>query len=220
MANINERDYNREHERRLSGQVTGSQDVHPDRGATARQAAYHNGYVQGRDNGYVRGRDYERQYDRDLETRDNENAGRGLLLGILLTALVAATAGAVFLLNQRERTAPSSPAIVVPRISPNANQQQQPQVRERIIERDRVVPVPQTSAPAPRVNITVPSANQSAPSSQAPATQAPAAPAPTQGANDNGSVTDNSTDSTQTTPFNPSAPDTTNTQSGTGTESR
>lgn len=218
MTNINERDYNREHARRVSGQVTGTNEVHPDRGVTARQAAYHNGYVQGRDNGYVRGRDYERQYDRDLEARDNENAGRGLLLGILLTALVAATAGAVFLLNQRDRTVPSSPAIVVPRVSPNANQQQQPQVRERIIERDRVVPVPQSSAPAPRVNITVPPANQSAPSSQAPTTQAPTAPTQTQESSGDSSASDNSTDSTQATPFNPPASDTTGAQSG--TESR
>lgn len=213
MANINERDYNRNQERHLSGQVTGTNAVNQD--VTPRQAAYHNGYVQGRDNGYVRGRDDERLYDRDLEARDNENAGRGLLLGILLTALVAATAGAVFLLNQRERTAPSTPPIVIPRTSPNTNQQQPPQVRERIIERDRVVPVPQSPAPAPRVNITVPPATQAAPSSQAPTTQAPAAPSQTQGSSDDTSSPDTSAEPTQATPSNdPSSSSPSTTDSG------
>ncbi|MGI0487310.1 hypothetical protein ACN4EK_17845 [Pantanalinema rosaneae CENA516] len=212
MANINERDYNREPGRPLPGQVTGTNEVPSHREAASRQAAYHNGYVQGRDKGYVRGRDYERQYDRDLEARDNENAGRGLLLGILLTALVAATAGAVFLLNQRDRTAPSTPPIVIPRTSPNTTQQQQqPQIRERIIERDRLVPVPQSPAPNPNVNITVPPATQSAPSSQAPAPQAPAA-------QPQGTITSPTNDDAETTPSTPEN-GTTDTQSGTGSES-
>ncbi len=57
--------------------------------------------------GYVHGQVIEQHYQEDvLAERDNNNAARGLLLGILLTSLVALTVGAIWLLNQRATSHP------------------------------------------------------------------------------------------------------------------
>ena len=46
--------------------------------------------------GYVNGQVDERYQEDALASRDNENAGRGLLIGILLASLAALTAGCSF----------------------------------------------------------------------------------------------------------------------------
>ncbi|MBD2439879.1 hypothetical protein [Nostoc sp. FACHB-110] len=120
-------------------------------------------------NGYANGREIERNYQQaNLAARDNENASRGLLLGILLTALAGLIVGAFWYFNQPretviEQTQPTftpSPSsdLSTPTFTP------QPQ-QTTIIERTREVPVvvPQQSAPSvtvppssPQINVTVP----------------------------------------------------------------
>lgn len=139
---------------RISDQVTGTNETnHP---VVPNNRAYRDGYVDGRD---------LEQRREDLAVRDNDNASRGLLLGIILTSLVGLAVGAAYLVTQRNETpVPDNRPIVVPRANPSPNQS--PQVRERVIERDRIVPVPQQQAPD--VNVTVPSTGQQAPSQTAP----------------------------------------------------
>jgi len=92
----------------------------------------------------------QRNYETVQRDREDSNAFGGLLLGMLLTALVGLGVAAYYFLNQR----PSTTNIITP-ANPVASPS--PQVKERIIERDRIVPVPQqSSAPAPNVNVTIP----------------------------------------------------------------
>jgi hypothetical protein len=153
--------------------VTGTNETNINEGSSVDQAAYRDGYVHGRTVEQTR-------LDGTQEVRDNDNAARGLLLGTLLTGLVALTVGATYFLSQRNQTPVPNSTIVVPKSSPAPSQSPQ------VIERDRVVPVPvpQQQAPAPNVNITVPSPSSQAPAARpAPATQpAPAPAAPTQSA--------------------------------------
>ncbi|NJP10259.1 MAG: hypothetical protein HC866_12925 [Leptolyngbyaceae cyanobacterium RU_5_1] len=111
--------------------------------------------------GYTQGRLSEQRVYEEQQVRDNDNAARGLLVGVLLAGLVGVTIGTVWLLNDRDRVPDANPVNVVPSVSPSPNQS--PQVRERVIERDRVVPVPQQQAPAPDVNVTIPAPIQQAP---------------------------------------------------------
>ncbi len=138
--------------------------------------------------GYVEGRIDENRYQGEvLAERDNENAGRGLLIGILLTSLAALTAGGIWFYNQRNDADPVQTIVVPnnqPAISPSPEAKQEP----TIIERTRDVPVPvvvpqqqapasQAPAPAPDINISVPNSVTQPPATQ----EAPAAePAPTQ----------------------------------------
>lgn len=171
MANINNRESrNRETATRLNtsnppANVTGTNEINPNRVVNPQPTTY--------EHGYLHGRVAEERRNADLqEVRDNDNAARGLLLGILLTSLIGIPLAALFYLTQRDQTpAPINRTIVVPSPAPS----QSPQVQERIIERDRVVPIPQ--APAPRVDVTIPNP---APQQQAPASQA--APATTDAA--------------------------------------
>lgn len=154
--------YSNQGDRPLDGQVDSTnppvsaqtpvqnQPVHP-------QPTYRDGYYQGRQ---------AERYNEELRTRESDSATNGVLIGLLLAALVGLGLGAFFYLNQENR-----PRIVVPNVvAPSASPSPAPQ-KERIIERDRVVPVPQTVTP-PDVNITVPPAQQ-APTQQAPVQQAP-----------------------------------------------
>ncbi|MEX0270878.1 hypothetical protein AB3R30_17185 [Leptolyngbyaceae cyanobacterium UHCC 1019] len=109
----------------------------------------------------------QRNYEAAQRDREDSNAFGGLLLGMLLTALVGLGVAAYYFLNNQR---PNTTNIITPA---NPVTSPSPQVKERIIERDRIVPVPQQSAaPAPNVNVTIP--NPVAP--QAPAAQ----PAPEQ----------------------------------------
>jgi hypothetical protein len=141
----------------------------------ARASSYRDGYVHGR---VAESRIEEER----LEVRDNNNAARGLFIGILLTSLLGITLAALYYWNQRQQVAP---AIVVPvPTSPAPAANQQPNGQTTVIERQveqvpQVVPVPQQpaaapqqsapkinvtvpqqQAPAPKVNVTVPSAAQ------------------------------------------------------------
>lgn len=181
---------------RTSGYVTGTNEVHHNQPAVQRAANFQEGYTYGRNHQRLRS-------EEALEVRDNDNAARGLLLGILLTSLVGLVVGSIFLFNQRNNQVPSTatPSRTVVPVNPqNGTNNQQPQVRERVIERTNIVPVPQQPAPAPSVNIQVPEANTpvQVPSQTAPA-ERPSTSAPSttpSGANgdttQSGSTTPNS----------------------------
>lgn len=123
--------------------------------------------------GYIQGRAVEQhRHEANQQVRDNDNAGRGLLVGLILAGTAAIVGGALYLLNQSNQTpAPVNSTIVVPGAAASPSVSPSPEVRERVIERDRIVPVPQAPAQAPRVNITIPQ-------SSAPATQAAPAAQP------------------------------------------
>ncbi|HTL89265.1 MAG TPA: hypothetical protein VL134_07680, partial [Leptolyngbya sp.] len=102
--------------------------------------------------------------------RDENNTANGFLIGILLTGLVLGGAAlAYFATRQNDRTPETQRTIVVPSTAPSPS----PQVKERIIERDRIVPVPQpqqsapTVVPAPNVTIEAPKPSTVAPAPQA-----------------------------------------------------
>lgn len=132
--------------------------------------------------GYVHGRVSERNHQENvLAERDNNNAARGLIIGILLTSITALTVGAIWLFNQNNQapTQVISPVIVPPDSKPSP-QPQQPSQKETIIERTRdvLVPVPQPQAPSPAskqdIKITVPNSTpQQAAAQKTPATQTP-----------------------------------------------
>lgn len=162
----------------------------------SKEAAHHKGYVQGEVSEHHRQTGVQK-------VRDNDNASRGLLLGIILTSLVGLVLGTVYFLN-RSDDAPAPAPVVIP--VPRANQPSASPAPVRTIERERtiiqkIVPVPQPSAaqkaapapqpspvqkaapapqpvaPAPNINITVPnSQRQDAPPQQA-------APAPSSPSN-------------------------------------
>jgi hypothetical protein len=155
--------------------------------------------------GYTQGRAVEQhRYEANQQVRDNDNAGRGLLVGIILAGTAAIVGGALYLLNQSNHTpAPVNSTIVVPGAAASPSVSPSPEVRERVIERDRIVPVPQAPAQAPRVNITIPQpsapATQAAPaqpSSQPTAPKSSAQPSPSTNPTNSGSQSSPSSGST------------------------
>jgi hypothetical protein len=116
---------------------------------TSSQGSYQNGYVQGRV--------AERQaYEANLRVRDDNNASRGLLLGILLTSLLGLTAGALYFVNQQSQ-APIVPVPVPVEPEEPNTETNNTEIRERVIERTReLVPVPQPQAPAPQQSVPEP----------------------------------------------------------------
>lgn len=202
MANLNDRENYSGTDENLTNRASRptNPNVSPDGNHVVHQnpVSYQDGYVQGRS--------VEQHRNAiNQEIRDNDNAGRGLLVGIILTSLVALTAGGLYLLNQRDKTpATIDRTIIVPKAAPSPSPS--PQVKERIIERDRVVPVPQPAQPAtvPNVNVTVP--QQSAPAQSAPARPAPVQPAPAQ----SNTQTTTPRSSTQSSDSVPAAPSTNN----------
>ncbi len=217
--------YNNTHTTRVQTHET-LENRNPD---PARQAAFHKGYVQGRVS--------ENRHQADIQdVRDRDTAARGLLLGIILTALVGLVGGTLWFLNEMnesyDETLETTPA-------PAATQSPEPQRETTIIERavpvpvdrpvDRVVPVPvpvpqepasqPSAAPQPAtppssqtdIDITVPNA----PAQTSPDQQVPPAQTPTQnfdsGASENPSDTDSSNSDVNaedtTAPLDESAPD-------------
>ena len=128
--------------------------------------------------GYVNGQVDERYQENALASRDNENAGRGLLIGILLASLAALTAGAVWFANQSNDVNPVAP-VVVP-VPNRAEPSPVPETKTEttIIDRTRdvLVPVPQqqtspapqqpSAAPEQNVNITVPPVTSPSPATE------------------------------------------------------
>ncbi|MEH1942213.1 MAG: hypothetical protein V7L01_18630 [Nostoc sp.] len=145
-------------------------------------------------NGYVQGRNSERNYQQaDLAERDNNNASRGLLLGIIVTSILGLIVGGVWYSNQRndaavENTVPV--AVPVPSSSPTPSAS--PQTKTTIIERTREVPVPvAVPVPVPQQQVTPPSAprqpdiNITIPPQQPAAEKAPSVIQPTPKATQN-----------------------------------
>lgn len=161
-------------------------------------------------NGYVQGKISERRYQENaLAQRDNNNAARGLLLGIIFTSVAALAAGYAWLFNQTNE-APTSvtPTIIVPNSPPDKKptpEVDRPPQKETIIERTKeLVPVPQQPAASPTpkqdINITVPnSAPQQPPAEQAPTTQTTTPP---QNQSSNTDSQTQKTDTDATTPAN------------------
>lgn len=117
--------------------------------------------------GYTHGRMAERRYQEDnLTVRDNNNAARGLLIGIILTSVAGLGAGLYYVLAQANNQPAPAPTIVTP-ASPRATVSPSPIPERTTIQRERtietvpqVVPVPsetQTSpSPSSDININVP----------------------------------------------------------------
>lgn len=102
--------------------------------------------------GYVSGQVAEQRMRRRTQIiRDNENAARGLLIGIGLTSILAVTLGLLFLFNTRRQPEPAvAPGPVVAPASPNATTRQNTNRQTTVIERSQQtvpvpVPVPQQS---------------------------------------------------------------------------
>jgi len=173
----------------------------------SKEAAHNQGYVQGQM------AENNRQVGTQ-EVRDNENAGRGLLLGILLASLAGLVLGSVYYLNRGEEAPTPAPVIVVPK----ANQPSAAPAPTRTIEREKTIiekivpvqpspvqkatPAPQPSpaqkaAPAPNINITVPNSQQK----DAPAQQA--APSPSSPSNNINITVPNSQKEPASTPATP-----------------
>ncbi|PSB42315.1 hypothetical protein C7B80_27890 [Cyanosarcina cf. burmensis CCALA 770] len=129
--------------------------------------------------GYVHGRVAERSTQERASTiRDNENAARGLLLGILLTTIAALSAGVIWYLNQSPQASTSTPQPVlvpVPSDKPNTESSTVDRSSEKqtIIERIKEVPVPvlqpPASTPQQNENMTTPAPTQ--PETEAETTQ-------------------------------------------------
>ena len=177
--------------------------------------------------GYVDGQVTENRYQQEVLTeRDNENAGRGLLIGILLTSLAALTAGAIWYYNQRDDATPTT--IVVPNSQPAPSPSPEARQNTTIIEKTRDVPVPvivpqqqapapapapQAPAPAPDINISVPNSVTQPPATQ----EAPATPAPSPSESESSSTdTQSSTDTTTPAAGTSSPADTTSGSTPTG----
>lgn len=142
--------------------------------------------------GYVEGVVSENhRKSEDQTVKDNDNAARGLLLGIILASVVGLILGTTYFLNRRDE-APILVPLVVP--VPRANQPSPPPSNTtRTIEKEKtiiekLVPVTQASpvqkapqpspvekvAPAPNININVPNSRQETPVQ--PVAPAPSAP--------------------------------------------
>lgn len=129
--------------------------------------------------GYVHGRVAERSTQERASTiRDNENAARGLLLGILLTTIAALSAGVIWYLNQSPQASTSTPQPVlvpVPSDKPNTESSTVDRSSEKqtIIERIKEIPVPvlqpPASTPQQNENMTTPAPTQ--PETEAETTQ-------------------------------------------------
>jgi hypothetical protein len=159
-------------------------------------------------NGYVEGQNTERRYQQgDLAERDNHNTSGGLLLGIIVTSLLALVVGGVWYFNQSNKApVDNTVPVLVPVPTPSASSQPQTTIIERTREIPVPVPVPQQVVPpAPRqpdINITVPPqqpAAEKAPSAIQPTpktTQSPASNTPTL-QNEGGTSTNTVTPSTK-----------------------
>lgn len=205
MSNPNEnKSYNREVRQESYNDANGHNHTHVTRtNETVNNVSNPNTYRDG----YVDGQVTENRYQQEVLTeRDNENAGRGLLIGILLTSLAALTAGAIWYYNQRDDATPTT--IVVPNSQPAPSPSPEAKQNTTIIEKTRNVPVPvvvpqqqapapapQAPAPAPDINISVPNSVTQPPATQeAPATE----PAPSPSGSESSSTSESQSSSTDT----------------------
>jgi hypothetical protein len=174
MTNFNDpKNYDREVARETYRDASGG--THEVTKVTESANANDNSY----DRGYVHGKAVERNYQRaDLSQRDNDNAARGLLLGLLLASIAALVGGFLWYVNIRnnESVNPVNQIVVPspskPEASPSPEPTQEPRNETTIIERTKEVPV---EVPVP---VPVPVPQQQEPS-QPEANTAPASPSPT-----------------------------------------
>ena len=112
--------------------------------------------------GYTHGRIAEQNYNEENQiARDNDNAGRGLVLGIILTSVLGIAGGLLYYLSQQNNEpTPAPTTIISPAASPRATLSPTPE--RTIIQRERTVetsptfiPVPQATTPAPQPNINI-----------------------------------------------------------------
>lgn len=102
--------------------------------------------------GYLHGKAAERSLQENTSAiRDNENASRGLLLGILLTTVVALAAGTIWYLTQSLQPSTTQPVFVpIPTDRPDTESSTVDRSSEKqtIIEKIKEVPVPVLQPPA------------------------------------------------------------------------
>ncbi|NHC36592.1 hypothetical protein [Scytonema millei] len=146
MSNLNSgNNYNREVRQESYQDASGNTHVN-----VTKTTESHDPYQHG----YVHGRVAERSsQERASVVRDNENAARGLLLGILLTTIAALSAGVIWYLNQSPQASTSTPQPVlvpVPSDKPNTESSTVDRSSEKqtIIEKIKEVPVPVLQPPA------------------------------------------------------------------------
>ncbi|MBD2462720.1 hypothetical protein H6G89_16900 [Oscillatoria sp. FACHB-1407] len=120
--------------------------------------------------GYVHGKAHEHYVEEDLKHRDNENAARGMLLGIVFASLASAILAALFIANHRPQSNQVGPTIVAPiPQSPLPATSPQLDVQPPVIEQTQEV-VPSTQVPT----VTTPqtgTTTQSGTTNQVPVTQ-------------------------------------------------
>lgn len=179
--------------------------------------------------GYVHGKVSERRYQENvLAERDNNNAARGLLLGIIFTSVAALAVGYAWLFNQKNE-APTSvtPTVIIPNSKPNdkpAPEAKPSPQKETIIERTRdvLVPVPQPApSPTPQqdINITVPNSAPSQSAKQTPTNQTSSTPEQNQTSNTDSQAQTTDTDSTTPAQGTSNQTDTTSDSSSASTDS-
>jgi hypothetical protein len=189
MANLQNRDPDNR-----DGNVNEHGHVHPTSNEIpGNPVSYRDGYVHGRVS-------EQRLLEEELEVRDNDNAARGLIMGIILATLVGLGLAALFFWN-RQQEAPIPVVVPIPSASPTPAASQQPNrttVIERQVEQRVPVVVPQQQAPdikviAPQQQAPAPSpAQQSAPAQNTIINVTP--PAPTQTGSGTSGNSTNSTD--------------------------
>lgn len=226
MSNPNEnKSYNREVRQESYNDANGHNHTHVTRtNETVNNVSNPNTYRDG----YIDGQVTENRYQQEvLAERDNENAGRGLLIGILLTSLAALTAGAIWYYNQRDDVDPVQ-TIVVPNSQPAPSPSPEAKQNTTVIEKTRDVPVPvvvpqqqapapQAPAPAPDINISVPnSVTQPPATKEAPASEPAPSPSESQSNSTDTQSTQSSTDTTTPAESTSSQADTTSGSTPTG----
>lgn len=131
------------------------------------ERSYRHGYAQGRVS-------EQRLQERSLRVRDNDNAARGLLLGVLLTGMVALVVGGVLFITREPQPLPVAPAPAD--VDGGSQETNNTEIRERVIERTReIIPMPPAAPPAVENSQPAPAP---APADPAPANSAPTDPAP------------------------------------------
>ncbi|MHC5610486.1 MAG: hypothetical protein ACYTXA_05580 [Nostoc sp.] len=138
--------------------------------------SYQKGYVQGRNTEHT-------NQQADLAERDNNNANGGLVLGIIITSVLALVIGGVWYFSQQNNAPVNNivpVAVPVPSKS-SSTPSASPQPRTTMIERTREIPVvvpvpvpqqqvtPSSPPRQPNINITVPPQQPAA--EKAPVTQ-------------------------------------------------
>jgi outer membrane biosynthesis protein TonB len=166
MANSNDpQNYGKEVRKEIYSDTDGQTNITKTTETVNGANAYKDGYVNGQ---------IAESYQEDVVVaRDNENAGRGLLIGILLASLAAITAGAVWFANQSNDVNTITPvAVPVPnRVEPSPVPETKTEIRtikkEVVVPQQQTAPAPQPSAATPQnINITVPPVTQPSPKTE------------------------------------------------------